>query len=88
MISEISLALPVLPVLHTTTARSHWVPLEMKVLLPLMTYSSPSRTARVRTACRSEPVFGSVMAMAEMISPLAILGSHSSFCSSVAKLFR
>ncbi|MCY1465920.1 hypothetical protein D9M71_841250 [compost metagenome] len=80
--------LPLFPVLATTTMMSLLVPLEMKVLAPLMTYSSPSRTARVLTACRSEPVSGSVMATAAMASPLAIFGSHSSFCASVPKLIR
>ncbi|MNN48556.1 hypothetical protein D3C81_1630420 [compost metagenome] len=79
--------LPVLPVLTTATMMSQLVPLEMKVLAPLMTYSSPSSTARVFTACRSEPVFGSVIATAPMASPAAIFGSQASFCSWVAKLF-
>ncbi|MNG41718.1 hypothetical protein D3C84_1310840 [compost metagenome] len=58
-------------------------PLLMKVFEPLMTYLSPFFTARVRTACRSEPVPGSVMAMEQMHSPEAILGSQYCFCSSV-----
>ncbi|MNV89838.1 hypothetical protein D3C71_1841690 [compost metagenome] len=70
-------------VLQTTRIRSAVSPLLMKVLLPLMTYSSPSRTAVVRTAFRSLPVPGSVMAMARMVSPEAAPGSHLRFCSSV-----
>ena len=48
-----------------------------------MTYSSASRMAVVRTACRSDPVFGSVMAIAPTISPLAIFGSQRWRCASV-----
>ena len=48
-----------------------------------MTYSLPSFLAVVRTAWRSEPVFGSVMAMAATHSPLASLGSQRWRCSSV-----
>ncbi|MCY1552416.1 hypothetical protein D9M68_888100 [compost metagenome] len=83
MTMEMSLAPPLLPVLHTTSARSQDAPLEMKVLAPLSTYSLPSRAARVRTAWRSEPVFGSVMAMAPTASPVIILGSQACFCASV-----
>ena len=70
-------------VLHTTMIRSAIRPLLMKVLLPLMTYSSPSRTAVVRTAFRSLPVPGSVMAMARMISPVQRRAATCCFCSSV-----
>ncbi|MNT74057.1 hypothetical protein D3C72_2128330 [compost metagenome] len=69
--------------MHTTMTRSAVRPLLMKVLLPLITYSSPSRTAVVRTALRSLPVPGSVMAMARMISPEQMPGSHCCFCSSL-----
>ncbi|MCY1371054.1 hypothetical protein D9M69_581820 [compost metagenome] len=55
----------------------------MKVLAPLMTYLSPRLSARVRIACRSEPVPGSVMAKEQITSPEAILGNHWRFCSSV-----
>ena len=59
------------------------IPLEMKVFWPLMTQESPSLTAVVRMAARSEPVPGSVMATAVMMSPVAQPGSHFAFCSSV-----
>src|SRR5690625_2096850 len=59
-------------------------PLVMKVLEPVITYSSPSRRAFVLTLCRSDPVPGSVMAIAPIISPDAILGSHCARSSSVA----
>ena len=71
--------------MQTTHTMSHCRPLLMKVLLPLMTYSSPSRTAVVRTAFRSQPAPGSVIAMARMVSPEAQRGSHFCFCSSVPR---
>ncbi|MNJ53934.1 hypothetical protein D3C77_493530 [compost metagenome] len=72
-------------VLHTTTTMSQDRPLLMKVLLPLITHSSPSRTAVVRMALRSEPVPGSVMATASTVSPVQIFGSHCCFCASVPR---
>ncbi|MCY1547362.1 hypothetical protein D9M68_834160 [compost metagenome] len=69
--------------MQTTMHRSEMKPLLMKVLLPLMTYSSPSRTAVVRTALRSLPVPGSVMAMDRISSPEQAPGSQRCFCSSL-----
>ena len=63
--------------------RSPEKPLVMKVLEPLMTHSSPSRTAVVFSAARSEPPDGSVMPMPSRISPEATPGSQRCFCSSV-----
>ena len=48
-----------------------------------MTQSSPSLTAVVFRAARSEPPEGSVMPMASRISPEATPGSQRCFCSSV-----
>src|SRR3954453_1666523 len=48
-----------------------------------MTHSSPSRTAVVRIAAGSLPASGSDSAKAGDHSPVAHLGSHCSFCSSV-----
>ncbi len=48
-----------------------------------MTQWLPSITAVVFTDCRSEPVPGSVMAMAVTSSPEQALGIHFFFCSSV-----
>ena len=48
-----------------------------------MTHSLPSMTAVVLIACRSEPVPGSVMAMAVTSSPEQAFGIHFFFCSSV-----
>ena len=55
----------------------------MKVLEPLMTQWLPSITALVLTDCRSDPVPGSVMAMAVISSPAHAFGIHFFFCSSV-----
>ena len=54
----------------------------MNVFEPFSTYWSPSRTARARTACRSEPAPGSVIAIAPTSSPDAIRGSQLRFCGS------
>ena len=61
------------------------MPFEMNVLAPLMMYSSPSRLAVVAMPARSEPVPGSVIAIAVIVSPVAHLGSHSAFCSGLPK---
>ena len=58
----------------------------MKVLAPFSTYVSPSRTARVCTLARSEPVPGSVMQMPRSISPRIAGGSQRRFCSSVPQV--
>ena len=58
-------------------------PFVTHIFCPLITNSSPSRTARVRIACTSEPACGSVIENAERTSPRAICGSSSSFCSGV-----
>ena len=50
--------------------KSARTPLVMKVFDPLMTHSSPSRTARVRIPATSEPAPGSVMPSEEIFSPL------------------
>ena len=55
----------------------------MNVLEPL-TIQSPSRTAEVRIPARSLPAPGSVIAIATIVSPLAMPGSQRFFCSSLA----
>ena len=50
----------------------------MNVLEPLMTQSSPSRTAVVFRAARSEPPLGSVMPIAVSSSPEQNRGSQRS----------
>ena len=47
----------------------------MKCLVPVITQSGPSRTARVRIPRRSEPASGSVMARHSVRSP-ATVGSR------------
>ena len=54
-------------------------------LVPVTTYSSPSRTARVRIACRSVPQSGSVRAMPPRSSPRARRGRNASLSGSVPK---
>ncbi len=71
-----------------TTTMSAEPPLVMKVFEPLMTQSSPSRTAVVRSAARSEPPDGSVMPIAVSSSPVQKRGSHRSFCSSLVRWTR
>ena len=70
-------------VIAATITRSACMPLVMKILEPLSTHSSPSRTAWVRIPCTSEPAPGSVMARAPTASPLTIFGSQRSFWASV-----
>jgi hypothetical protein len=56
---------------------------EIIIFWPLMTNSSPSRTARVSMCTASDPAFGSVRPKHPRSSPAAILGSQSRFCSSL-----
>ena len=63
-----------------TWARAAWV---IQVLLPVTRQVSPARTALVRSAPRSEPVFGSVKTAVGRISAEAMRGSHCAFCSAV-----
>ena len=58
--------------------KSQFCPFVMNVFAPLMTQSSPSRTARVATFWRSEPTPGSVIAIAPISSPAARPGRY--FC--------
>ncbi len=60
----------------------------MNVLEPLTTHSSPSRTAVVFSAARSEPPLGSVMPIAVRISPEQKPGSQRCCCSSVVRCTR
>ncbi len=59
--------------------------LVMKALVPSITHSSPSRTARVRVAAASDPASGSVRANAAKARPASRSGSQRCFCSSVPK---
>ena len=71
-----------------TTTRSAEPPLVMKVLEPLRIQSSPSRTAVVLSAARSEPPEGSVIPIAVSSSPVQNRGSQRCFCSSVVRWTR
>ena len=66
-----------------TTATPASVPLVIHIFDPLSTQSSPSRRARVRIEPGSLPASASVSPKQPSTSPVAIRGSHSSFCSSV-----
>ena len=58
----------------------------VQIFCPLMTYSSPSRTARVRRLARSEPAWGSEKPWHQQCSPLRIAGRWNCFCSSEASV--
>ena len=66
----------------STIAWARW-PLVMNVLEPLITYSSPSLTARVLIPATSEPASGSVMPRHRIFLPAIAGTAHSCFCSSV-----
>ena len=57
--------------------------MEIQAFWPLITHSSPSRTAVVRIAAGSEPASGSLSAKAGESSPEAQRGSHFCFSSSL-----
>ena len=53
----------------------------VQIFWPLSTYSSPSRSARVRRLARSDPAFGSEKPWHQTCSPLSIAGRWKAFCS-------
>ena len=55
----------------------------MKIFVPLITYSSPSRTASVSVEARSEPASGPVSSCQVTVSPRKIGGNSRRFCSSL-----
>ena len=59
-----------------------YVLLVINALDPLITHSSPSRTAVVRIWAASEPDWGSVSAKAHSVSPVAAGARYFCFCSS------
>ena len=59
--------------------------LVMNCLVPLMTQSPSSSSARVRVAPASDPAPGSVSPNAQSFRPASRSGSKSSFCSWVPK---
>jgi hypothetical protein len=66
----------------SATSPARW-PLVTQVLVPVITYSSPSRTARHVIALVSLPASGSESERHPRISPVASRGSHRVRCSSV-----
>ena len=60
------------------SARAAWV---IQVLFPVTRNRSPSRTALVLNAPRSDPAPGSVNTAVGIIVPEAIAGSHLVFCA-------
>ena len=60
-------------------------PREFHVFCPLMTKSSPSSTAEVRSEARSEPASGSDMPCDQISSPRSIGWRKRSCCSGVPK---
>ena len=65
-----------------TTATSAIAPLVIHILVPERTQPVPLGLALVFMLAGSEPWSGSVRPKQPSASPVAILGSHSSFCSS------
>ncbi len=65
-----------------TVTRSATDPWLMKRFVPVITYSSPSATARVRMAAASEPASASVRAKAMSLRPVARSGNQRARCSS------
>jgi len=65
-----------------TTATSAMAPLVIHIFVPERTQPVPLGLALVVIPPGSEPWSGSVRPKQPSASPVAILGSHSSFCSS------
>ncbi len=69
---------------HITMKKSASIPFDVNHLWPLMTQSSPSRTASVSMERGSDPAWsGSVMENPDCSSPSIRGSSHFRFCSSV-----
>ena len=74
---------------HIAIRKSASFPFEVNHLCPLITHSSPSRTAVVRSERGSEPAeSGSVIEKPDCIRPSVSGTSHFCFCSSVPYLSR
>ena len=58
----------------------------IQALVPVMTYSSPSRSAWQASAAASEPACGSDRLYAPSMPPPSRSGSHLSCCSGVPKV--
>ena len=66
-----------------TTASCAMPPFVIHIFVPLRIQSPPSRRALVRIRAGSEPLSGSVRPKQPTTSPVAMRGSHRSFCSSL-----
>ncbi len=60
----------------------------LQIFWPVTTYSSPSRTARVRSDARSDPASGSEKPWHQTLSPRRIRGRWWRRCSSVPSAIR
>ena len=74
--------------LAATITRSHWMPDVTNVFEPLSRQCSPSHFALAAIARRSEPVPGSVIAIAGTLSPVVTAGSQRARCSAVVRSVR
>ena len=70
---------------HSRHNQSAWVPLVIHIFDPLITHSSPSRTARVRMPATSDPASGSETAIEVTISPAMAGRRYRSFSSGLPK---
>jgi hypothetical protein len=68
---------------HITIRKSEMLAFDENHLWPLMTHSSPSRSARVVSSVGSAPAPGSVIEKQERSSPARSGSIHLRFCSSV-----
>ena len=76
------------PVRAATITRSAWMPEDTNVFEPLRRYSEPSHFAVAAIARRSDPVPGSVMAIAGTVSPVVTPGSQRPRCSALVRSCR
>ena len=70
-----------MPFVHITKRMSATRPADVNHFSPLITHSSPSRTAWVLNRLGSEPPWGSVIEYAENMSWFSSGSSHRFFCS-------
>src|SRR5581483_109374 len=81
--ADIPFAPPLASVFAKTTVQAAYPAFVMNVFEPLMTYSSPSRTAVVFIDATSEPAPGSESPNEQRIGSSTSGVSHVRFCSSV-----
>ena len=71
-----------------TIMNSAWLAFDANHLSPVITQSSPSRTATQRKLVGSDPPCGSVIAKVEKMSPSSSGWRYCAFCSSVPNMAR